>query len=202
MEARSTAQWIVAILVIVVGYCFPVFADTVYIYSDDFDLSIPAVPGDTRGWMADAIINITDNLVIHDLDVGITATHTSAFDLQIYLQSPAGTQLTLNMYNFDEFFEGGNYTNTIFDDEAAIPIEDAAPPFTGRFRPKAGSLLSIFDNQNVNGVWRLRIYDAYYNDTGTLERFELIVSTPEPATAILLTLGTCLATLFRPRRGR
>ncbi len=201
MEARSTVQWIVAILVIVVGYCFPVFADTVHIYSGDFDLSIPAAPDDTRGWMADAIINVADNLILHDLDVGITATHTSVFDLQIYLQSPAGTQLCLNMYNLDEYFEGANYTNTIFDDEAEIPIEQGEAPFTGRFRPRADNLLEVFDGQNAYGPWRLQIYDAWEWDTGTLNSFELMITTPEPATAILLILGAGLITVFKPRRG-
>ena len=202
MDARNAAQQIVAILVIVVGYCFPVFADTVHIYSGDFDLSIPAAPDDTRGWMADAIINVADNLIIHDLDVGINLTHTNVFDLQIFLQSPAGTKLCLNMYNLDEYFEGANYTNIIFDDEAEIPIEQGEPPFTGRFRPLEPYRLSAFDYENSFGPWRLQIYDAWEWDTGTLDSFELIITTPEPATAILLTLGTGLMTLFKPRRGR
>jgi len=203
MDARNAAQQIVAILVIAVGWAFPVFADSVYTYSGGFNLPIPAMDEPEsaygKGGMDDAIIEVGDYHIIHDIDVGINLTHTNVYDLQIFLQSPAGTRLCLNMYNFDEFFEGGNYTNTIFDDEAAIPIEDAGPPFTGRFRPKAGNLLQVFDGQDVYGLWRLQIYDAWEWDTGTLNSFELTITTPEPATAILLILGAGLITVFKPR---
>jgi hypothetical protein len=105
------------------------------------------------------------------------------------------------MYNLDEYFEGANYTNTIFDDEAEVLIEQGEPPFTGRFRPLDPYRLSAFDYENSFGLWRLQIYDAWEWDTGTLDSFELIITTPEPATAILLTLGAGLMTVFKPRRG-
>ncbi len=165
MDARNAAQHIVAILVIAVVGAFPVFADSVYIYSGDFNLSIPSLDEPESefgaGWMDDAIIEVGVHHIIHDIDVGINLTHTNVFDLQIFLQSPAGTQLSLNMYNLDEYFEGANYTNTIFDDEAELPIEQGEAPFTGRFRPTAGSLLQVFDGQDSFGLWRLQIYDAW-----------------------------------------
>ena len=204
MDAHNAVQRIVVIVLIVVGVSFPVFAGSVHIYSAEFDLPIPANPDDTRGWMADAIIEIPDNFIVSDLDIRINITHTSVFDLQIFLQSPAGTRLCLNMYNpFDEFFVGADYTQTIFDDEAETAIEQAEPPFTGRFRPKAidaANLLEIFDDQDTFGPWRLRIYDAFYWDTGNLDSFELMITVPEPATAILLLLGTGLITLLNPRQ--
>jgi hypothetical protein len=85
-----------------------------------------------------------------------------------------------------------------FDDEAQVSIEEATEPFFGSFRPVES--LSLFDNENAYGPWRLQIYDAYYHDTGTLESFELTIATPEPATVVLLALGTGCAALFRPRR--
>ena len=204
MDARNAAQQIVAILVIVVGWSFPVFADSIHIYASDFSLPVPA-PDEPeseygRGWMDDAIIEVGDYHIIHDIDVGINLTHTNVFDLQIFLQSPAGTQLCLNMYNLDEYFEGANYTNTIFDDEAEVLIERGEAPFTGRFRPLDPYRLSAFDYENSFGLWRLQIYDAFYADTGTLNSFELMITTPEPATAILLILGAGLMTVFKPRR--
>ena len=107
------------------------------------------------------------------------------------------------MYNpFNEFFEGENYSQTIFDDEADISISLGEAPFTGRFRPREPYLLSAFDDEDVYGSWRLQIYDAFYYNTGTLDSFELIITnyTPEPATAILLTFGIGLVSLFIPRR--
>jgi hypothetical protein len=191
MDARNAVQRIVAILVILTGD------------SGDFSLRIPTEPDSSKGWMADAIIDVTDHLIISDLDIRISITHANVFDLQLFLQSPFGTKLCLNMYDFKkEFAVYPNYTNTIFDDEAELMIKLAEAPFTGRFRPIEPYKLSGFDNEDSFGPWRLQIYDAFYSDTGTLDSFELIITTPEPATTTLLALGAGLLLLLRPRRCR
>jgi murein DD-endopeptidase MepM/ murein hydrolase activator NlpD/subtilisin-like proprotein convertase family protein len=155
---------------------------TICQYGGDFNLRIPADPNNTnttRGWMDNAVIQIPDHFTIADLDISITVTHTKVFDLQIFLQSPAGTRLCLNSYNLDEYFNGENYTQTVFDDEAEIPIEQALPPFTGQFRPESGTLLSSFDGQDAFGGWRLQIYDCWFADMGTLDNFQLVVNRAE-----------------------
>ena len=155
---------------------------TICQYGGDFNLRIPADPNNTnttRGWMDDAVIQIPDHFTIADLDISITVTHTKVFDLQIFLKSPAGTRLCLNSYNLDEYFNGENYTQTVFDDEAEIPIEQALPPFTGQFRPESGTLLSSFDGQDAFGAWRLQIYDCWFADMGTLDNFQLVVTRAE-----------------------
>jgi subtilisin-like proprotein convertase family protein len=201
MDARNAAQWIGAILVILTGICGgAVYAETLHVYTGDFNLPIPAELNNSKGWMADAVINIPDHITVSDLDVGITLTHTSAFDLQIFLQSPFEKKICLNMYDpFYEFFIGENYTNTIFDDEALFSIKEADAPFTGRFRPVEPYQLSKFDGENAYGYWHLQIYDAWEWDTGAFNRFELMITTaaPEPATAILLAIGLCLMRFHR-----
>jgi hypothetical protein len=194
-------QRIGAILVIVAGACGgAVYAGHVHIYSGDFNLRIPAELSNSKDWMTDAVIKVPDHLVISDLDTGISLTHTNVFDLQIFLQSPAGTRICLNMYDsFYEFFVGANYTDTVFDDEALFSIKAASAPFTGRFRPVEPYKLSEFEGEDAYGSWRLQIYDAFYNDTGTFNHFELMITAPEPATAILLTIGVGLMRLRRPR---
>jgi len=196
MDARSTLPRVLTVLGLVAALCSNAAARPVHTYSKDFDLRIPADPDDSRGWMEDAVIDVPDHFTVYDLDVGITLTHTSAFDLQIFVKSPAGTTLLLNAYDLDEFFVGQDYTQTIFDDEAEIPIEEAEPPFTGRFRPKAGSLLQVFDGHDAFGLWRLRIYDQWYADTGYLNNVQLIVTVPElpPALSLLAPNGGELLT--------
>lgn len=203
MRARNSILSIVAILVVAAGWPSFVFAGPVIVYGGQFDLPIPANPDDTRGRMDDAIIDVPDHLTIYDIDVAISLTHTSAFDLQIFLQGPSGKKTCLNRYDpFHEFFEGENYIQTVFDDEAPTPIEEAEAPFTGRFRPRAPNLLRLFDGEDAYGTWRLQIHDAHYNDSGVLNSFELMITVPEPATGILLILGAGVVRLFKPWRNR
>jgi len=201
MDAQRVIQRIVAILVIMFGtWCSPVFADTVpVIYGGDFNLPLldPTGPGSAT---TEAVIDVLDHFIIADLDVRIDITHTWVFDLQLILQSPDGTRVCLNKYEAKEIFEGENYRETIFDDEAVILIEEGKPPFTGHFRPEAGYLLGSFDGQDAYGPWRLQIYDWWPTDTGTLDSFELIFNIPEPATSVLLLFAIFLAVLKRPCR--
>ena len=206
-------QWIVTILVVVVVVSFPVFAGPVHIYGDDFNLPIPKLdssdPHISKGRMDDAIIEIPHHLIIDDIDVAISLTHEGLVDLQILLQSPGGKNVVLSLAGNlafivrgedDHLTAYGGSVDWFFDDEAQVPIEEATEPFVGAFRPAWN--LSLFDEEDACGTWRLRIHDMYYAHTGTLESFKLIITTPEPATAILLILGASLVSLFRPGNGR
>jgi len=199
MDARSGIQRIITFFFVAVGFSSAVFAGPTFIYGCDFNLQIPAEPGTSKGWMADAVIEVPDHFTIYDLDVGINLTHTNVFDLQIFVQSPLGTRICLNMYDFREFFKGANYVHTIFDDEAEIPIEEGEAPFAGRFRPKAGNLLEVFDGENAYGLWCLQIYDMWYWDTGSLDSAELLITISEPSAVVLLAIGTGFVALLRPR---
>lgn len=195
-------QRIAATLGVVLGICLVASAAPVRIYGGDFALPIPASTSSSKGWMNDAIIQIPDHFIVADLDVSIDITHSKVFDLQIFVQSPTGGRLCLNSYNISEYFDGENYTQTIFDDEAQSPIEQGGPPFTGRFRPESGGLLSIFDGQDAFGDWRLQVYDWWDADTGMLDNVQLIVTIPEPNTAILFSVAAGSALSFRGRRNR
>ncbi len=186
MEARAARQRIVPVLGVLLTFPLSCFGDSVRTYGGQYDLRIPADTEDSRGWMNDAVVDVPDHLAICDVDVRISLTHTKAFDLRIFLQSPAGARICLNTYNpFSEYFEGENYTQTVFDDEAEIPINQGQPPFTGRFRPREDRL-AAFDGEDCFGPWRLQIYDAFYMDTGNLNSFELFITVIEPATLSLL----------------
>jgi subtilisin-like proprotein convertase family protein len=204
MDSCSAVQRIVAILVIVAGACGDVYAGPVYTYHGSFNLPIPA-PDEPesefgKGWMTDAIMDVPDDYVISDLDVRLTFTHENFIDLQIILQSPAGTVVVLNPALNMALLNIGGYAEIVFDDEAQVSIEQASIPFVSPFRPVWS--LSLFDKEDSFGLWHLQIYDAFYADIGTLDSFELMITTPEPATAILLTLGAGLLLLLKPRRGR
>lgn len=178
-------------------------AELVWFYGSQFDQAIPADPEATRGWMDDATIEVPDHLLIEDLNVTVSLTHTNVFDLQLFLTSPSGTTVLLNAYDpFTEYFEGADYQQTVFDDEADIGIKEATAPFRGWFRPHADTTLSVFDGEDAFGDWRLQIYDAYYVNEGQLDAFGLIVTaTPEPATILFLLTGLGLVGFSRRRAG-
>jgi subtilisin-like proprotein convertase family protein len=176
-------------------------AEETFSYGGAFDLAIPADPEATAGWMDTAIIEVPDHLIIQDLDVSVSVTHTNAFDLQLSLTSPAGTTVLLSYFDPQgDFFAGDNYEKTVFDDEAVVSITDGAPPFTGWFQPVASEGLAAFDGEDAFGLWQLDIYDAYYLDTGTLDACFLTITVPEPATALVLLAGLGLARFAARRR--
>jgi hypothetical protein len=176
-------------------------ADVVWSYSGQFDLRIPADPDASKGWMEDAIIEVPDHLIIEDLDVSVSLTHTKVFDLQLFVEGPSGTRVLLNMYDpFGDYFEGEDYSGTTFDDESGVPIEEGTPPFEGRFKPLAPNSLAAFDGEDAYGPWRLQVYDAFHADTGAFGSFGLRITVPEPATVTFLFLGLGLTALPIRRR--
>ena len=86
---------------------------------------------------------------VSNLTVKINVSTTWASDLDIYLVSPAGTVIELST---DNGGSGDNYTDTVFDDNAATLITLGTAPFTGSFRPE--QLLSTLNGQSGNGVWK------------------------------------------------
>lgn len=157
----------------------------------------PIGPG---GEITQVAIDVPDHLMISDIDVGISITHGSVFDLQLFIQSPAGTRITLNAYNLNEYFVGQNYSGTVFDDEAAIHIKQGSPPFEGCFRPLEPYQLSAFDGEDTAGRWLLDVYDKYPEHAGTIDSFELFITAPEPGTAVLFAIGAILLRAARRQR--
>jgi subtilisin-like proprotein convertase family protein len=202
MDTRSSTIIVFTALALVAGFPAFVFSVPVHTYGGDFYLPIVDEPG-RGGELTEAIIDIPDHYTIYDLDVRINITHTNVFDLQLFLKGPQGPRICLNY--FDELAEYDiypNYTDTTFDDEAQVPIENGAAPFTGRFKPRGPGKLEDFIAKDTHGTWRLEIYDMFDWDYGTLDSFELVVTVPEPATALLLTLGMGLIGRFGSRRRR
>jgi len=111
---------------------------------------------------------------IFDIDVRINLNHTWDSDLVMTLTSPGGKTVTLAQNNGGS---GDNFTDTVFDDEAATSITTGTAPFTGSFRPVQA--LSAFDgisDSAVTGDWTLSITDTAYYDYGTLNNWTLTIT--------------------------
>ena len=92
------------------------------------------------------------------MDIRLKIVHPVDADLDITV-SHAGRTVRLSTTTAAR---GQNYTDTIFDDEAASSVIGAAAPFTGRLRPEQA--LSAFDGLPTDGVWTINVSD----DTGEL----------------------------------
>lgn len=126
---------------------------------------------------------VPGHLIVHDLNVLVNVTHTSAFDLLLFVQSPDGVRVALTKTDpLYGYFAGEDYRSTTFDDEADVPVKDGTPPFAGSFRP--AEPLTAFDGRDAYGLWRLQVYDAYYANTGCLDSFTLIITAPVPGETI------------------
>ncbi len=111
---------------------------------------------------------------IADVNVTLDVAHTFNGDLNIYLISPAGTRVKLVA---DRGGNSDNFTNTEFDDSAAVAIASVTPamaPFTGTFRPEEP--LSAFIGEDSGGKWTLEISDDGPGDTGNLLGWSLEVT--------------------------
>ena len=188
---RARGLHILLVFIVSLPTCLS-YGGVVEVYGGPFALLIPADTGTNIGWMDDAVIEISEHLIINDLDVSIDISHTNVFNLDIFLVGPGGRQITLNAYDVNDFFTAADYTGTTFDDEALTSIEQGQAPFTGRFKPKDSDPLSVFDGTDAFGQWRLRIEDTRYNDSGVLTSFQLLIATPEPATMLLFGAGIAL----------
>ncbi len=99
----------------------------------------------------DSVI-IPNRGLILDLDVNLSINHTNDQDLYIWLIRDG---VPMHLLSKENGGEGDNYTNTTFDDEAELSIKEGTPPFTGHFKPEAE--LTVLDNTELQGLWRLRI---------------------------------------------
>ena len=207
MPARLSKTCFLSILAVAAIGLFPCKGLSQFVISQDFNLSIPSQPGQTAGKMDDAIIDVTEHISISDLDIAVSLTHEAFFDLQISLVSPQGTSITLNPYGNNAFIitgpegwqtpVGGSY-RFLFDDEATVSIMNATLPFDEPYKPL--EVLSAFDGQDVFGQWRLQIVDAYPPHTGKLDKVELLISTPEPASICLFGLAAFAIRLLNRRK--
>jgi subtilisin-like proprotein convertase family protein len=110
------------------------------------------------------LTNIPDKHVL-DVNCTINVEHTFDADLTLSLISPHGTEIVLAG---GVGWDGDNFNNTIFDDEALISIDssEAFPPYVGTYKPI--DKLWLFDGEMAGGTWALRVTDNGRQDGGTL----------------------------------
>jgi subtilisin-like proprotein convertase family protein len=116
-------------------------------------------------------INVSEAFLVQGLTLQMSVNHPNVRELTGELILPDGQTITL--FSPDSInVTGSNFTGTTFDDNAATPIEEAGPPFFGRFQPEAGNSLGTAVGSQSIGEYRLRITNNSTN-TGTLNGWSL-----------------------------
>lgn len=119
-----------------------------------------------------------DNFVLSRVSMGLNISHTLRGDLNVMLQSPKGTKVTM-------LYDGTNAQNynVLIDDASTMLDRDdkndhsTNSPFYQNQRGGYG-LLSAFKGENAAGRWTLSICDAYpAEDHGFYNRGQLFLST-------------------------
>jgi subtilisin-like proprotein convertase family protein len=117
---------------------------------------------------------------IRDVNVSVRVTHSYDRDLELWLMSPNRTIVKLALRRGGV---GDNYgqgppdctgTHTVFDDQAATAIGEAAAPFAGPFRPDQP--LSALNGSQGKGTWSLFVVDSATPDTGMLHCWGLTIA--------------------------
>ena len=98
--------------------------------------------------------------------------HPFVSNLLIELVSPSG--VIVPVIRFTDGF-GNHFCQTVLDDESPGPsiqtVETGDDPFTGSFRP--AQPLALFDGEEANGTWQLRVTDWNPLDVGRIRAFTL-----------------------------
>lgn len=139
-------------------------------------------------------IQVDESVVIGDLNVQLSITHSFAEQLDGYLISPDGQRIELfaGVGGSDDHFD-----RTIFDDEAPVNITRSRPPFRGNFQPGAIAKrqpgLSSFKGKNLQGAWQLMIRSSRSDRSGVLHDWALIVKPDQTSVDSMLDKPTVSA---------
>ena len=118
-------------------------------------------------------IFIGDNNEISGIKVYVDIEHSYVSDISLFLISPDGDSFSLaeNLGYDTDYESGDNFTNTVFNQNAASSINNSIPPFTGEYKPNQS--LSPLIGKSVFGNWILQIKDEFPQDSGRLLKFDL-----------------------------
>ncbi len=115
--------------------------------------------------------------------------HTYVGDLDIFLESPSGARIGISDQTGNVNNGGDNFTNTVIADSGSAQIPGTGAPYTGLYKPWAATFtvtsctgltttLTSFSGLgsgalNPNGTWRLRAYDRFSTDIGSITSWSI-----------------------------
>jgi hypothetical protein len=162
-----------------------------------FNAAVPtggsAIPaGKTSSYPLTIPNNAINNFANQGVSLQLNISDPQDKDLRAALVAPDGTIIPLFTHvpiptSSNPQGLGGDFLNTIFDDNAMSPISNAtSPPFLGSYQPQ--SPLSVLTGKSIVGTWQLVIANdapaGQASRNGTLNSWSLILKKPNPQTGI------------------
>jgi subtilisin-like proprotein convertase family protein len=101
---------------------------------------------------------VSQNMTISDINVFVSVIHVFLNEIKVELINPSSS---INRVLFPGFNVIGGNVITIFDDQADSTLGGSMGRFSAPWSPrvKSANTLSIFNGQNSNGWWKLKITD-------------------------------------------
>ncbi len=122
--------------------------------------------------------NITEDLIVTDVNLGVNLSHSSRGQVRVTLQSPSdGTATTIIGTSSDSY---DNYDVWV-DDSSSNAINDgnndtvAEPYYDRTAGPSTNGALDSFNGKTTYGVWTVFVCDNVGGTTGTVNQIELDV---------------------------
>ncbi|MBB69427.1 MAG: hypothetical protein CMC77_05045 [Flavobacteriaceae bacterium] len=144
-------------------------------YASEVELNLDIPDGAGPNEFGDYLfqtIEVTEDVIISDVDFNIDISHNWLGDLNIILVHPDGTQIILLD---EEYCSNENDLDITFDDEATTDVVCSSPS-VGIYKP-TGTPLSDLDGKSSLGTWTVGIRDYYNVDAGVLNDFSLTLCT-------------------------
>ena len=136
--------------------------------STDTPVQIPTVANTTP--FISSVTLVSTNLIT-DVNVTVNISHTWVNDMTISLISPTGIEIQLvsRPCSYASLLN----INATFDDSGNTLVCATDPAILGTVKPI--QLLSGFNGQPINGVWKLKVLDPYDEDGGSINSWSLNV---------------------------
>ena len=114
-------------------------------------------------------------------NVQVVIEHTWNEDIDLFLESPSGAQVTLTSGNGGSDDNFGDTANchtqvTTFTMDAGTAISAGTSPYIGSFIPDGD--FSVFDGEDPNGTWIFHICDQVTADNGSVHFLSLTFDQP------------------------
>lgn len=122
---------------------------------------------------------VTEDLMVTDVNLGINLSHASRGQVQVTLKSPTDTTATTIINSSDDTYD--NYDLWV-DDSSSNSLNDggndsvAAPYFDRTVGPSTNGTLDSFNGKATLGEWTVFICDNVGGTTGTVNLIDLEVS--------------------------